>query len=166
MSRQEQSRTASPPPMGLLQAPSIVKCHDRYCARGCHIGSLGLSDSSPSNTAALWFLSDKCGSLRLTKMNVLVYGSRLSAILREPVGLDPKPGVHWVASTTFPLSHRLSKGGAPRPSICVCVCAKTLQSCPTLYHPMDRSWPGSYVHGIFQTRILGWVAMPSSRGSS
>ena len=55
-------------------------------------------------------------------MNVLVYGSRLSAILREPVGLDPKPGVHWVASTTLPLSHRLSKAGAPRPSICVCVC--------------------------------------------
>ena len=27
-------------------------------------------------------------------------------------------------------------------------------------------WPGSYVHGILQARILEWVAMPSSRGSS
>ena len=44
-----------------------------------------------------------------------------------------------------------------------CVCA---QSCPTLSNPMDCSLPGSSVHGIFQTRILEWVAMPFSRGSS
>ena len=31
---------------------------------------------------------------------------------------------------------------------------------------MDHSLPGSSVHGIFQARILKWVAMPSSRGSS
>ena len=32
--------------------------------------------------------------------------------------------------------------------------------------PMDRRLPGSSVHGILQARILEWVAMPSSRGSS
>ena len=32
--------------------------------------------------------------------------------------------------------------------------------------PMDCSQPGSSVHGILQARILDWVAMPSSRGSS
>ena len=32
--------------------------------------------------------------------------------------------------------------------------------------PMDCSLPGSSVHGILQARILQWVAMPSSRGSS
>ena len=32
--------------------------------------------------------------------------------------------------------------------------------------PMDCSLPGSSIHGIFQVRILEWVAMPSSRGSS
>ena len=31
---------------------------------------------------------------------------------------------------------------------------------------MDRSLPDSSVHGIFQARILEWIAMPSSRGSS
>ena len=31
---------------------------------------------------------------------------------------------------------------------------------------MDHSLPVSSVHGVLQTRILGWVAMPSSRGSS
>ena len=33
-------------------------------------------------------------------------------------------------------------------------------------HPMDCSPPGSSVHGILKARILEWVAMPSSRGSS
>ena len=40
------------------------------------------------------------------------------------------------------------------------------QSCPTLCDPMDCSLPGSSVHGIFLARILEWVVMPSSRGSS
>ena len=44
--------------------------------------------------------------------------------------------------------------------------AKSLQSCPTLWDSMDLSPPGSSVHGILQTRILEWIAMPSSRGSS
>ena len=40
------------------------------------------------------------------------------------------------------------------------------QLCPTLCNPMDCSLPGSSVHGIFQARILEWVAIPFSRGSS
>ena len=40
------------------------------------------------------------------------------------------------------------------------------QSCPTLCDPVDCSPPGSSVHGILQARVLEWVAMPSSRGSS
>ena len=39
------------------------------------------------------------------------------------------------------------------------------QSFSTLCDPMDCSLPGSSVHGIFRTRMLEWVAMPSSRGS-
>ena len=48
----------------------------------------------------------------------------------------------------------------------VCVCAKSLHSCPTLCDSMDCSPPCSFVHGILQERILEWVAMPSSRESS
>ena len=44
--------------------------------------------------------------------------------------------------------------------------AKLLQSCLTLCDAMDCSLPGSSVHEILQARILEWVAMPSSRGSS
>ena len=40
------------------------------------------------------------------------------------------------------------------------------QSCPTLCNPMDCSLPRSSVHGIFQARILEWVAISFSRGSS
>ena len=40
------------------------------------------------------------------------------------------------------------------------------QPCPTLHDPMDWSLPGFPVHGILQTRILEWVAIPFSRGSS
>ena len=44
--------------------------------------------------------------------------------------------------------------------------AKLLQLCLTFCHPLDCSPPGSSVHGVFQTRILEWVAIPFSRGSS
>ena len=40
------------------------------------------------------------------------------------------------------------------------------QSCPTVRNPMDYSLPGSSVHGIFEARILEWVAISFSRGSS
>ena len=36
------------------------------------------------------------------------------------------------------------------------------QSCPTLSDPMDRSLPCSSVHGIFQARVLEWVAIAFS----
>ena len=40
------------------------------------------------------------------------------------------------------------------------------QSCLTLCHPIDCSLPGSSVNGISQARILEWLAIPFSRGSS
>ena len=48
----------------------------------------------------------------------------------------------------------------------LCACARLLQSYSTLYGPMDCSPPGSSVHGILQARILEWISMCSSRGSS
>ena len=36
--------------------------------------------------------------------------------------------------------------------------AKSLQLCPTLSDPRDCSLPGSSAHGIFQARVLEWVA--------
>ena len=40
------------------------------------------------------------------------------------------------------------------------------QLCLSLCDPVDCGPPGSSVHGILQARLLEWVAIPSSRGSS
>ena len=50
-----------------------------------------------------------------------------------------------------------------------CISSKSsevTQSCPNLCDPMDCSLPGTSVHGIFQARVLEWVAIYFSRGSS
>ena len=44
--------------------------------------------------------------------------------------------------------------------------SEVAQSCPILCNPVDCSLPGSSVHGILQARILEWVAISFSRGSS
>ena len=44
--------------------------------------------------------------------------------------------------------------------------SEVAQSCLTLWDPVDYSLLGSSVHGILQARILKWVAIPFSRGSS
>ena len=49
--------------------------------------------------------------------------------------------------------------------VCMYVWLPHAKSCPTLCDPLDYSWLGSSVHGIFQARILEWVAVSSSRGS-
>ena len=51
-------------------------------------------------------------------------------------------------------------------SVFVCACVKVTQLCLTLCNPMDCSLPGASVRGILQARILEWVAIPFSRGSS
>ena len=49
---------------------------------------------------------------------------------------------------------------------CALVCVLVTQAGPTLCNARDCSLPGSSAHGIFQARILEWVTIPSSRGSS
>ena len=41
------------------------------------------------------------------------------------------------------------------------IVSKFAQSCPTLCNPMDCSLPGSFVHGIYQARVLEWVSICS-----
>ena len=51
-------------------------------------------------------------------------------------------------------------------TLMVCVCVLVAQLCLTLGKPMDCSPPGSSVHGMLQARIMEWVAISFSRGSS
>ena len=80
----------------------------------------------------------------------------------------------WVAVVTG-YNHQgtggLGKGLSPQTLVLpewydVCVSTKSLQSCPTPFDPVDCSPPGSSVHAILQARMLEWVAIPFSRGSS
>ena len=81
----------------------------------------------------------------------------------------PRPGIEPLPPhcrvNFYPLNHQGS------PHICFItmpVKGKELvaQLCLTLSDPVDCSPPGSSVHGILQARILEWVAVPFSRGSS
>ena len=65
--------------------------------------------------------------------------------------------VHGVTKSQIGLSDRTTATS---------VHAKSLQSFLTLCDPIHWSPPGSSVHWILQARVLEWVAMPSSRGSS
>ena len=66
----------------------------------------------------------------------------------------------------------LPKSGSTGVCVCVCVyvhtyaCVLSHSVMPSLCDPMDSSPPGSSVHGIVQARILEWVAISFSRGSS
>ena len=62
--------------------------------------------------------------------------------------------ISCLQADSFPMSHL---GG--RPSSAAAAAAKSRQSCPTLCDPIDGSPPGSSVHGIFQARVLEWVAI-------
>ena len=82
--------------------------------------------------------------------NVVCFGKRFMCIWKECE-------LCWVECSIPSMSVRSYR------LICVCPVA---QSCPTVCDPMDCSPPGSSVHGIFQARILEWVAIFFSRGSS
>ena len=87
--------------------------------------------------------------------------------LSSPVGYGlPKPPGELHKCQPRGLSGPLGPG---RSYICLLllkVRVSVAQSCPTLCDPVDCSPPGFSVHGILQARILEWVAMPFSGGSS
>ena len=68
-------------------------------------------------------------------------------------------------SITVIFPQKLTKCPALR-KLSVWLCVLVAQSCLTLCDSMGCSPPGSSVHGILQTRILKWMALPFSRGSS
>ena len=75
------------------------------------------------------------------------------------------PGLLHCRKILYQLSHKgsLEEMCTKIYTVVVCVCSGTIL-CPTLCNPMDYSPPGSSIHGIFQARILEWVAIPFSKG--
>ena len=111
--------------------------------------------------------------------------SQLCLTLSDPMDCSP-PGssVHWIflarvlewgaiAFSTDGLLLLLSHWDSPGKNTGVgchfllqCIKVKSesevTQLCPTLCDPIDSSLPGSSVHGIFQARVLEWVAIAFS----
>ena len=125
----------------------------------------------------------ECSHLWKLLHNVGLQGGRIYLGLTFHVTLDwrgwrGQPGFWQCAYTSWPLAY---SHPAPFLSLlgrtCWCGCLSSLlsplcrirswdglkwsevaQSCPTLCNPMDCNLPGS-IHGIFQARILEWVAI-------
>ena len=67
---------------------------------------------------------------------------------------------------TAPTEFQQLAAGESVGTVLPCMCAKLPQSCPALCDSVDYSPLDFSIHGIFQARILEWVAMASCRGSS
>ena len=86
-----------------------------------------------------------------------------SAFLRLLIFL---PAISIPALSVYWSIHPSLKGVLPQQCVLVscfltAATAKSLQLCPTLWDPIDSSPPGSFVHGILQSRTLEWVAISS-----
>ena len=118
---------------------------------------------SPRPKSHCWCDSKPAGKLKKLPSSMTSQGLR--GLPRK--GLEEKgqtlSGRGWILYS-HPATHstRFSSLGP----ISLCVCVLVWQLCPTLCDSMDCSPTGSSVHGILQARILEWVAISYSRGSS
>ena len=125
----------------------------------CRTVSRHLTLSDFSSNRSVWFLWEwrvKSGNRGIIQKEQTMAGTWMVALVRSDSGciLTGEP-VRFNNASDVNVRERACIG--------LLCCA---QSCLTLRNPMDCSAPGSSVHGILQARILEWVAMPFSRGSS
>ena len=98
-------------------------------------------------------------SSRLTAPLLLL----LSRFSRVQLCATPETAAHQ-APLSLGFSRQEHWSGLPFPS--PMRESEITQSCPTPSDPMDCSLPGSLVHGIFQARVLEWVAIAFSHNPS
>ena len=99
----------------------------------------------PCNSDVIWSMSKIAEFGYLNSTNILAASSyACEATSKERMSLTIGP--------FFPMCV---------PSMCLAA-----QPCPTLCDPLDCRPPGYSVHGIFQARILKWIVISFSRGSS
>ena len=98
----------------------------------------------------------------MAREGVHLVGCQVGSLLRH-WQLCPKWVLFFLHPKISPPGHTTS--GLTFLVLILCACS-SLQLCPIFFNPLDCSPPGSFVCGILQARMLEWVAMPSSRGSS
>ena len=96
---------------------------------------------------------------RISSLSLVLSVNKAQRVSQEGLRAVALPLLGWVQPT-------LSQKKAQIALFFIQVHAKSLQPYLTFCDPMDHSPPGFSVHGISQTRILEWVAIPFSRGSS
>ena len=155
---------------------SLVAVHRGYSLSQCAGFSLHGDLPADFSSRRAWAPGCTCFSTSSSqvlehKLSSHFHGLSCSAVCGNFLDQGSNPWLlHWQADSLL-LSHL----GSPVLIVIrlllwdgyhTCMCAKLLQSCPTLCDPMDCSLPGSFVHGILQAGVLEWVAVSSSRGSS
>ena len=94
-------------------------------------------------------------------LNVLLLLLLLSHFSCVRLCVTPETAAHQ-APPSLGFSRQEHWSGLPFPSPVHETESEVTQSCPTPSDPMDCSPPGSSVHGIFQARVLEWVAIAFS----
>ena len=112
---------------------------------------LGLLAVQGTFKSLLQHHSSKASILRLSAF-FIVQLSHPSMTIGKTIALSRRTFVHKVMALLFNMLSATATAAA----------AKSLQPCPTHSDPMDCSLPSSSVHGIFQARVLEWVAIAFS----
>ena len=88
----------------------------------------------------------------------------LEWVAMPSLGDLPNPGIEPISPGSSPFAGRFFTHWATWEALFspCCCCCSVAQSCLTLCNPMDCSLPGSSIHGIFQARVLEWVAVAFS----
>ena len=95
-------------------------------------------------------------SFRIDRFDLLAVQETLKTLLQYH---SSKASILWYSAFFIvELSHPYTTAGK--------TVKVKVKSCPTLCDPVDCNPPGSSIHGILQARILEWVAISFSRGSS
>ena len=106
--------------------------------------------------------------LRSWDLEELVRGDSLGVVILWVVGCALRKGKSWVPTWLRGIAlwgpQEQEENLSPRhlQKLIAATAAKSLQSCPTLCHPIDGSPPGFSVPGILQARILEWIAISFS----
>ena len=126
---------------------------------------LGHAGYIPALTVILSYLVCSSPDVRTWLLRSLFSGLCLST------AFSMKPFLTTLSKMTLAFTHSLTCSSSLlylslQHLLCACMHAKSLQQCLTLCDLMDCGLPDSSVHELLQERILEWLAMPSSRGSS
>ena len=140
-----------------VTAHALITCLIIHRSQSCLLDCQGVPSNWLSKTAPHWGVTDwMLLSLQICmlQMNLLAKQKQTHRYRGQMYGHQGgKRGIGWIVSLGL-----LSRLGL--------IVVLVTKSCLTLCNTMDCSLPGSSVYGISQARVLEWVAVSFSRGSS